>query len=183
MAFLNNIPQPGDRLKVSQGQLLGNNQQLDTSMGVDHYPFSNLTSDNGKHKYVTSIDQVTHPSTIANEPKFYGVSQISQLGVIQYSRGPSNAVPTPVTSIHSPGAVSAPATVFDFNGLTIATAMLYAFSGPTSGTYFIWWDGTTLTSNQLTSGASLSITTAGGQLIITTGGANIYWTLHFERLQ
>lgn len=67
MVFKNNIPQPTDNLSVSQGDLLGNNQQLDTSFGFNHYAFSDLTTDNGKHKFISMPPQVASPATAVGE--------------------------------------------------------------------------------------------------------------------
>lgn len=52
MAWTANIPQPNDRLSVSQGQLLGNCQRSDAVMAFDHYPFSDVTANAGFHKSV-----------------------------------------------------------------------------------------------------------------------------------
>ncbi len=50
MAYDPNIPQPTDDLSDSQVQLLANFQQLDTSFGINHFQYSDASSDNGKHK-------------------------------------------------------------------------------------------------------------------------------------
>lgn len=71
MAFKNNIPQPTDDLSVSQGDLLGNMQQLDTSFDIDHFTFSNLTANNGKHRKVTMPVRGAAPATIAGEGALY----------------------------------------------------------------------------------------------------------------
>lgn len=55
MSFNPNIPQSTDDLSDSQGDLLQNNLALDASFGRDHLPFSNLTADNGKHKFVEMV--------------------------------------------------------------------------------------------------------------------------------
>lgn len=48
-----NIPQPTDELDQSQADILGNFQQADVVMGMNHYPFSDATASKGKHKFVT----------------------------------------------------------------------------------------------------------------------------------
>jgi len=199
MPFIATIPQPGDKLKDSQGQLLGNNQQLDTSFGIDHYTFSNLTVDNGKHNQVTTpkIVGAAHPTTAANEPKFYAMEDVSQLGVIQYSRGPSNAVPSPVTKLQSAGAVpvgpAASILIFDFalpQPLTASMAVLSAF---TNGGFanqslrsFVFWNGATLSERSILAGSVIAVLVSGSQLRINVAGIvalNTYWTLEFLRLQ
>src|SRR5260221_3282050 len=104
--FLPNIPQPNDNLDFSQGQLLSNNQGLDTVFGIDHYPFSDASGNKGFHNTVTQpayqnpigTPSPTPPGTVA-EPKLYAFQQTVPLGVLQYSRGPNNMAPTPVTSL------------------------------------------------------------------------------------
>lgn len=50
MAFLKNIPIVSDFMSLGQGQMLGNFQQMNTTMGIDHYAFDDITADIGKHK-------------------------------------------------------------------------------------------------------------------------------------
>jgi len=199
MVFINSIPNAADDLKDSQPQLKANNLQLDTSFGVDHYTFSNLTTDNGKHNQVTTpkIVGAAHPTTAANEPKFYAMEDVSQLGVIQYSRGPSNAVPSPVTKLQSAGAVAigpaASILIFDFGSpqvLTASMAMLSAFVTPANTNQylraFVYWDGVSLFAKSTLTGSGITVLVSGSQLRINVAGVaalNTYWTLEFLRLQ
>jgi len=50
--YTDNIPQPTDIISVSQGQILDNFSQLDTSFGIDHTAFS-VGTNIGYHKKVT----------------------------------------------------------------------------------------------------------------------------------
>lgn len=50
MAFLKNIATGSDFMSLGQGQILGNFQQMNTTMAVDHYAFDDATAANGKHK-------------------------------------------------------------------------------------------------------------------------------------
>lgn len=132
MAYKNNIPQSTDFLSDSQLDLLNNFQQLDVSFGIDHYTYSNLTVDNGKHNKVTTplILGGVHPTTLAAEPKFYAMQDSVELGVLQYSRGPSDAVPSPVTYFQSPNtpiSLLADTTedVLDFANITNAMFSVY----------------------------------------------------------
>jgi hypothetical protein len=52
MSYDQNIPQPTDNLSQSQGDLLANFQQLDTSFAVEHTAFS-VNSNVGLHKQIT----------------------------------------------------------------------------------------------------------------------------------
>lgn len=52
MAYSTNIPQAGSKLSVSQPQIQGNFLTANTVINVDHFPFDNVTSDQGKHRWV-----------------------------------------------------------------------------------------------------------------------------------
>jgi hypothetical protein len=69
--FLPNIPQSSDNLDFSQGQLLSNNQGLDTVFGIDHTLFSDSTANKGKHKKSTYFAQAASPGTSASESAIY----------------------------------------------------------------------------------------------------------------
>lgn len=197
MVFVANIPQGTNKLKTSQQQLLANNLQLDASFGTDHYAFSNTTANNGFHQKVTTPDQVTDPTTTTN-PILYGKDSFNA-GIIQYSKGVSDAVPTPLTSIHSastpisitPGSTS---NVFDFTGMSIGIANLYAFDTVllTYLNCIIFWNGSTFSNILTRAGGS----TATGRLNVTSSGnifqlindgssttlSHVYWSLSFERI-
>lgn len=213
MVFLNNIPQPGDFLNISsQPQLLANNAQLDASFGIDHYPFSNLTASNGFHNQVTTpgfissppVVPVVAPTTTIN-PIFYGFQPLdvsgtptTSLGLLQYSRGPSNAVPSPVTfkqSISTPITLlpTNSTTVLDFTGIPRAFCMLYVSDMATltkltdSITYVIW-NGTNFEILNITGGIIVTVTNDVNILQITNLSmtitfSNVYWTLQMLRLQ
>lgn len=95
--FLPNIPQGGDFIDFSWTQLLANNQQLDTSFGIDHYTFSNATANNGKHAKCTFPEQAAGPTTAANEGALYtkDVSGITQL----FWRAESNGLESQLTNL------------------------------------------------------------------------------------
>ncbi len=58
--FNNNIPQPGDFISDSQGDLLTNNKALDEVYDRNHYAFSTLAgSTRGKHRFVELTNQPT----------------------------------------------------------------------------------------------------------------------------
>ncbi len=139
--FRRNVPQIFDHLNFSQGDLLNNNRSLDQSFGVDHYTFSNATANNGKHNQLTTPKVLNalptasgHPNTIAAEPKIYAMQDSDNLGVLNYSRGPLNAVPTPLTSIQSSQEhivvlKNQSVTIFDFEKITLAIASLTLTTG------------------------------------------------------
>jgi len=203
MPFDPNIPQPNDNLSDSQGDLLANNVFLNTSFGIDHYPFSDATSNNGFHNQVTTplIGGAVHPTTAAAIPKFYGMQDTAPLGVIQYSRGPSDAVPSPVTHLQSPSApivigINGTTNVLDFTGIPKAICVLYAadftlvgLSSFTKIVCSVFWDGTSsvMGINNFISTANLSAQQTGNILQIKNnsgvGLTEVRWTLEMLRLE
>lgn len=204
MTFNPNIPQPTDDLSDSQGDLLTNNGALDTSFGIDHYKFSDPTSSNGFHNKVTTPVFVANPptglppDTSAGFPIFYGFQQTAPIGVIQWSRGPSNAVPSPVTILQSTSAAItlanlATSNVLDFTGLTSAFGMIIASnnSAPLArSAAYVVWDGNSslLFVGALPNGlGNLSINTSGNVLRVQNNSgspmSNIYWSLQLFRAQ
>lgn len=205
MVFLNNIPQPTVTLANSQPQLLGNNMQLDTTFGVDHYAFSNLTGNNGFHNKVSTPAYVASPPTslppvsTISLPIFYGFQQTANLGTIQYSRGwqPTDAAaaaPSPVTNLQSSSnptviAPSSSINILDFTGIPRAMVTLYAMD-TVNQTYIVanfGWSGTAgfrMGSQVLQLGALFTgniLQLFNNNSIVTQ--SNVYWTLEMLRLQ
>lgn len=201
MPYLRNQPVATDDVSVSQPILAANTNQADDSFGIDHYKFSDLTVNNGKHNQVTTPAFVANPptglppTTLAAEPKFYAFQDSANLGVIQYSRGPLNAVPTPLTHLHSTAAalVVAPGgttNVFDFTGLAFALCMLYTSDIAVTGTNkvaYVVFTGSSLSISTLNPSAALTIQATGNILQIKNTTAppvaynNLYWTLDILR--
>lgn len=198
--FNPSIPQANQLLSNSQGDLLANMTALDTVYGIDHYKFSDGTTNSGFHNTVTTpvvtpnptMPPYTHPTTLAGLPKFYGMQDSANLGVIQYSRGPSNAVPSPVTFLQSPATqisilAGLTSNVFDFTGLARAMASLYVMDTVTlqKNETGVWWTGATLIVTNFVSGALIGGQVAGNILQIKNGSlvtqSNIYWSLQFLR--
>lgn len=128
-AFLPNIPLPNDFLEDSQGDLLGNNQALNSVYGSDHYPYNDDTANSGKHKMVTTPAQSVAPTT-TDDPKFFGFQDYSAIGVLQYSKGPNQPLKTPLTTRQSSTApiVMAENTtidILDFTGIQQAAVVLW----------------------------------------------------------
>jgi len=74
MAYQKNKPQPTDKLKSSQGDLLGNFQSLYDLLAVNHdvSVFNSPASGvEGKHKAVTFVEQTGDPSVGATEVALY----------------------------------------------------------------------------------------------------------------
>lgn len=199
MVYTRNQPVASDDLDVSQPFLVNNNNGADDSFGIDHYKFSDLTANNGFHNKVTTPAYVATPPTglapvTITAPIFYSFQDLAAIGVIQYSRGPSNAVPTPVTSLQSssvafPMAPSTSVNILNFSGLTAAICNVYAFGTNTlatitSATATVYWNGTTMSVSTQTGG--LQFGASGSTLVLVTSPAttltDVRWTLNFERI-
>lgn len=201
MSYNPNIPLAPDFLSVSQGDLLNNFSVADTSFGINHYKFSDLTANNGKHNNIQTplVIGAVHPSTPANENSFYTMQDSAPLGLLQYSRGPSDAVPTPVTSLQSQAAAlvlasSATTNVLDFTGLARAYGLLFVVNSgvvnPRNEIFFISWNGTSLNSVSITTsagGVNFAVVMSGNVMQIKNNSLivfnNVYWTLDLKRVQ
>lgn len=197
MTYNPSIPNAGDFISISQGQIFNNFAKANSSFGTDHYAFSDLTANNGFHNQMTTplIVGGVHPTTVAAIPKMYAMQDTVHLGVLNYSRGPSNAVPTPITSLHSTVAalVLAPGgttNVLDFTGLARAFCIFCATDTGTASSsiiYYIVWSGTAFTIINLSSNNSFLAPQVAGNIlqlknitgIVTLN--NVYWTLELLR--
>lgn len=197
MTFNPNIPQPNDDLSDSQKDILTNFNKANSSFGTNHYAFADLTTNNGKHNNVQTplIVGSAHPITPAAEPAFYGMQDSANVGVIQYSRGPLNAVPSPVTTLQSTAAAltlapGAKTNVLDFTGLTRALCVIYAVDTtlPTTNNTaaFVTWTGVLFQISMFVTTSGLKVLSAGNILQIGNNGFvalnNVYWTMQLLRL-
>lgn len=211
--FLPTIPQPGDNLDFSQGQLLSNNGGLDTVFGVDHYKFSDATVNKGFHNKVTTpqfflnssippVYPTVQPATGAN-PVLYAYqatdgagTPTTNTGVLQYSRGPNNATPTPITHLHGSAVLAPSATtnIFDITGVTRAMMIVSVMDDVINNNQFAYVAfgvaGLGYKINNLvllSSGTTLFVTSAGNILqIINNSGSvtstSVQWTIDFLRI-
>lgn len=198
MAYLRNEPIATDDLTVSQPKLATNTNQADDSFGVDHYKFSDTTPNNGFHNTVTQpiIVGSAHPATAVGVTKIYAMQDYANVGLIEYSRGPSSAVPTPITYLHSTAAAivlgaGGTTNVLDFTGVSFSSATLHS-----TGTNGVNVAITTaeviclagvltinVSSNSLT--GVINIQVAGNilQLKSNVGATDVFWTLVINRIQ
>lgn len=211
-AFIPTIPNAGDFLDAtSQPQLRNNNLALDARFGVDHYKYSDATGQSGKHNRVTTPIFITQPVPngqppviIATEPVIAAFRQTALVGVLQYSYGWSvanaaQAVPTPITSLHSQStgitlAVNATTDLLDFTGLTRAIVNVFgsSFTDPASLTLGltiispVFWNGSAFNTLPVIPNR-LQLTSAGNILQIvnrtTNPLTNVFWTMQMIRMQ
>ncbi len=66
MAYTVDIPQASDDPSQSQGQILGNFQELNTFLAINHEGITTVT-DPGKHKFLQMPEQSSAPDTLVNE--------------------------------------------------------------------------------------------------------------------
>ena len=189
-------PQASQLQSATQSQIRTNFQLIDSVFGTDHYAVSDQTGDAGHHQVIQSPVQASHATTTTN-PAIYGMQDTANIGVLQYSRAPSNAVPTPLTgffSVSTPISMGATSTInlLNFTGLTVAIVNLYAFGEKVSSGSLvnlnttIYWNGTDF-ANLGSSTLTLYATSSGSTLILgnssSSGLINVYWNLQFIRLQ
>lgn len=198
MVYYPSIPQANDLIDESQPQILANFSQLNTTYGVDHYAYDS-GSNNGYHNRVTTpiYSTSSHPSTSATLCMFYGMQDTANIGLLQYSRGPSDPIPTPLTTLQSPStaitlASGAYTTIFDISGTTEVFFIVYVSSdngtNRTNSMLLCHWDGTNFISTQLNNGSGTPLATVrktGNNIEVGGFGAstNIYYTCQFLRIQ
>ena len=99
MAFNNNIPQPDDRVRDSQTDLLANFQALQAFLEVNHIlgTFDSPVAGNtGKHSTVVMPENGGNPATAANEGAIYvdegPISTVSELFFRRENNGNARAI-------------------------------------------------------------------------------------------
>jgi hypothetical protein len=195
-AYLPGIPLPGDLLSDSQNDIKNNFTAANTSFGRNHFAFDNGTANNGFHNHMTTpqIDPVGHPVTAAGYCELYAMQDSANLGLLQYSRGPSNAATSPVTYLQSPVAAISLSTasttpVLDATGLTKLNGILYASSNIAPlgiGVFAVTWTGSVWLASTMTNATSIGVTITGNTINIkNNSGSNftgLFWTLQIYRV-
>jgi len=197
------IPTGQVELDQDYVNIQGNFTQLNVVYGTDHYPFDNATPNQGFHNLVTTPSVVNNPpdglppATAAGILKLYAYQQYAAFGPLQYSRGPSSAIPTPLTSLHG-GPINIPANtkanIIDLVGMTRVMLRLSYFSDiAVSGngklardTYVAFSQGTS-NLNASTPVSTFGTVMTGTVLQIHNNMVNpvnnVYWTLEFIRIE
>lgn len=186
----------------SSPQLRNNFSQANTSFSVDHIGFG-IATNNGLHNQVTTAacsnpsgSPTTEPTTTSTTCAFYAKQYNTNVGLLQYSKLPSNGVSTPVTARQSSStaiSLGAGSTVdiLDFTGINVGIADFYAINAsgtPTICYGNVFWSGTAFNFfTQSNSSSPLQVTKNGNVLILKNNSGvsydNIYWTLKFVRIQ
>jgi hypothetical protein len=135
MPYNANIPQPTDRISVSQGQILDNFAALQTSFGVNHVTYD-APSNIGKHNVVTFPSQAAAPGLFAaTEFGLYNMvyprSTVTELFVRRNNAPIGNGIPFTASFINA-GAVGY--TMLP-SGLQIKFGKLVTGVGFPAGTY------------------------------------------------
>ena len=191
MTFNPNIPQPNDELSASQPVLLSNNTELDNAFEVDHYKFSDATTNKGKHREITTPNEPIPTTT--TDPKICGHAVSSAIETLQFSKGINDAVPTPLTSkigFISSLAPAATVNLQDFTGVTTClfrvTVMASTFTGPVLFSGAIFSSAfTARTKTYPITDLVWSLPVSGNilQLQSVTAQSNVYWTIEFLRIE
>jgi len=192
--YFRNEPVATDDLDISQPFLMTNTNTADTVFGLEHYAFSNQTANQGLHNTVTTPPVIGGtPATTAN-PIFYASAPTTLTGLLQFSRGPNNAVPTVLTELHAPptGIVMLPNTqspLLDFTGLPGCIVKVYAANETTivgqnvAQESFVAWNSLTFTRIVNYIDARMPVVSSGNILQLSNVAPftlnPVVWTLKF----
>lgn len=195
--YTRNQPVAKDDLDISQPFLVNNTNSADDIFGLEHYAFSNMTVNKGLHKTVTTPDSVTAPVTVGI-PILFGLQITTNLGTLQFSKGPTAnpalpTVPTPITGLQgSPQGDSigpgASINILNFAGMPGTIVKAYAYDlNIICSEYLICWNAATLLVVRIggTSGLFLSFVAVGSTLTLknaTAGTLLTLWSLDFKRI-
>jgi len=72
LPYNSNIPQATDQISVSQGQILGNFQAINSLINVNHVGFN--VANAGKHNFVELVPQPGTPGSLAGEALIYNAN-------------------------------------------------------------------------------------------------------------
>lgn len=196
MVLQRNKPEAVDLLSDSQVDLKNNNNAIDDSFGDDHYPASDLSTNNGKHKVIKSVLQDAHPTTtVPQDVKLYCAQDHANIGPLQYTKQPVDKVQTPITCLQSTQQAisigsSGTSDILDFMGVPYSYGTVIAcgsLGGNTTAKlyYFFFWNGSLGSASSIISPpAGMTIIFSGSILRITTinPASNFSWTLDFKRI-
>jgi len=196
------VPTGTVNLDVDYQNLQGNFEQANIVYGTNHYPLNNATPNQGFHNFVTTPAVVNSPpdglppATSATTLQFYAYQQYAALGLLHYSRGINNAVPTPLTNLNSgAAAVVIPDTmttnILDFTGMSVVFCELFAAAtiAPANNkalATILWTTGGVALIN-LNPGLNILAPQFAGntlQLKNNSGGPlSVFWSLKVQRAQ
>ena len=185
------IPLADDDQSISQADIQQNFEKANSDFEFDHVAFTNTGSNVGMHNSITTPAQAVDPTTVAEIPKFYSKSVITAPGtpqVLQFSRGESDATPTPLTNIYGnlTTITSTPVTLIDLSGITSCVFEITVDNGSTVlQKNTILYYGTAIES-QKCAGLITSFTyTLSGNIIQITDTASqlVSYTINFLRLE
>ena len=133
--YTTGIPAASDRPSGSQAQILNNFNTLETIYNVNHYPWTDASTNQGKHKQVTLPAQASDPATIANELALFTKLVGSDLRL--FVREANNGASLPLFS-SAESSVVAPNFVLTIPGGIIIQGVRYTTPNPfTSGSVTI----------------------------------------------
>lgn len=95
-AWQNNIPQATDKLSKSQGDILGNNQELTTAFNLNHVNLNAVGE--GKHAFLQMPQQAGDTATLAAEVAVYAKNDAVTTVTELFFRRPTNGAIIPMTA-------------------------------------------------------------------------------------
>lgn len=150
-----NIPTGTVNLNQDYSNIQGNFQQLDTTFGIDHFAFSDTTSNNGYHTVVHLSKQSATPSPVATSGEIYSkiATQIISDTALFYQTG--TGINVQMTMNVAPIAAA--------RGLTFLP-----------GGMLMQWGTITITSTHQTG----TVTYATGGVAMPTGTLQVFFSLN-----
>ncbi len=203
MTFNPNLPNPGDRLSVSQGQLKANNIALDATFSQNHVAFSQAIN-NGKHTFIQLPNQPAIPPGLVNGDETFYSKALAGNGELLFTRGsngieiqltgpgnPTPASPAVFTAQTGTGTVTGTSRTFLPGGMILffgkvtnvnvsssGQDILFPGSGFPNGAFVAYGIATSsaLTQNASVTVKSGSLSTGGVTFFCPTAAANsLFW--------
>ena len=168
MPYNNNIPQPTDRIKASQNDILQNFQSIHTVVGIDHVNFDDVSGNEGKHNFVTLQVQAGDRATNnpATEIALYSKNVVASNQSELHFRRENNGAVIPFTqadlSLNRRGWTYLPSgakMVWGENNITVAGTVIIYSTGLTGFPGFVQQPGVQISSE--TTHRSIAITAIG----------------------
>lgn len=206
MTFTRNEPVATDFLSISQPKLQNNTNSSDDSFGEDHFSFSNLSGNSGKHNIIQSVQNTSHPSA-SIDTQTYSYMANANIPPLLYDLGGSipmgytPTVPTPLTNVYSPSTLFTLVGIGSVNLLDFTGAPYCSGKAIVTGinslsqpfymeSYFFFYNSSNIKVGAIVADATTRSTIGfiGNVLIYAVNvGATTYtqlaWTITFNRIQ
>jgi hypothetical protein len=129
--YIPNIPQANQQINNTQPAVLGNFQDIQDLLAINHIPF-NTPNTFGRHAFVNYVEQSSDPSTLSTEMALYSKSVGSSANKAElFYRYPNNGNVVQLTGVTS--------TPSGGTGATSGGNFIATTSVPLGSAVFGWW--------------------------------------------